>query len=85
MTSRNKDAVGSTFFLNRFLEFKNFSTKKRKRILISYKNSLDKNLYKLRKKGWITIQNIDKSNDKKIAKLHNCKFIFKNNKIKPIK
>ena len=85
LTSRNMDAVGSTFFLNRFLEFKNFSTKKRKRILISYKNSLDKNLYKLRKKGWITIQNIDKSNDKKIAKLHNCKFIFKNNKIKPIK
>ena len=45
----------------------------------------DKNLPELRKKGWVTIQNIDKDNDKKIAKLHNCQFILKNNKIKPLK
>ena len=59
--------------------------KSNKRILVSYNSLFEKNLDKLRKKGWITIQNIDKSDDKKIAELHNCKFILKNNKIKSLK
>ena len=58
---------------------------KKKKILISFESIFDKNLSQLRKKGWVIIQNIDSDNDKKIAKLHNCKFIFKNNKIKPLK
>ena len=57
----------------------------KKKILISFEIIFDKNLSQLRKKGWVIIQNIDSDNDKKIAKLHNCKFIFKNNKIKPLK
>jgi len=39
----------------------------------------------LRKNGWITIHNIDRKNDQKFAKLHDCKFIFKNNKIESLK
>jgi len=85
LTSKNKDAVGSTFLLNQFLQLRNISKNNKKKILISYNSIFDKNLPKLRKKGWVTIQNIDSDNDKKIAKLHNCKFIFKNNKIKPLK
>ena len=85
LTSKDKDAVGSTFFLNQFLQFKNITKNNKKRILISYNSMFDKNLPELRKKGWVTIQNIDKDNDKKIAKLHNCQFILKNNKIKPLK
>lgn len=85
LTSNDKDAVGSTFFLNQFLQFKNISKNNKKRILVSYNSMFDKNLPELRKKGWVTIQNIDGKNDKKFAKLHNCKFIFKNNKIKSLK
>jgi len=85
LTSKNKDAVGSTFLLNQFLQLRRISKNNKKKILISYNSIFDKNLPKLRKKGWVTIQNIDSDNDKKIAKLHNCKFIFKNNKIKPLK
>jgi len=85
LTSNYKDAVGSTFFLNQFLQFKNISESKKKRVLVSYNSMFDKSLSKLRKKGWVTIQNIDENNDKKIAKLHNCKFILKNNKIKSLK
>jgi len=85
LTSKDKDAVGSTFFLNQFLQFKNISKNNKKRILVSYNSMFDKNLPELRKKGWVTIQNIDGKNDKKFAKLHNCKFIFKNNKIKSLK
>ena len=85
VTSKNKDAVGSTFFLNQFLELKNIVKYKKKKLLVSFESIFDKNLSKLRKKGWVIIQNIDSDNDKKIAKLHNCKFIFKNNKIKPLK
>ena len=85
LTSKNKDAVGSTFLLNQFLQVKNFSKNNKKKILVSYNSIFDKNLSKLRKKGWVTIQNLDKKNDIKIAKLHNCKFIFKNNKIKSLK
>ena len=85
LTSKNKDAVVSTFLLNQFLSLKNVSKNSKKRILISYNNSFDKNLPDLRKKGWITIQNIESDNDKKIAKLHNCKFVFKNNKIYSLK
>ena len=85
LTSKNKDAVGSTFLLNQFLQVKNFSKNNKKKILVSYNSIFDKNLSKLRKKGWVTIQNLDKNNDIKIAKLHNCKFIFKNNKIKSLK
>ena len=85
VTSKNKDAVGATFFLNQFLELKNISKYRKKKLLVSFESIFDKNLPKLRKKGWITIQNIDSDNDKKIAKLHNCKFIFKKNKIKPLK
>ena len=85
LTSKDKDAVGSTFFLNQFLQFKNVSESKKKRVLVSYNSMFDKSLSKLRKKGWVTIQNFDENIDKKIAKLHNCKFIFKNNKIKSLK
>ena len=85
LTSKDKDAVGSTFFLNQFLQFKNISENNKKRILVSYNSMFDKSLYKLRKKAWVTIQNFDENIDKKIAKLHNCKFIFKNNKIKSLK
>ena len=85
LTSKDKDAVGSTFFLNQFLQFKNISKNNKKRILVSYNSMFDKNLPELRKKGWVTIHNIDRKNDKKLAKLHNCKFIFKNNKIKSLK
>ena len=85
LTSKNKDAVGSTFLLNQFLQLRRISKNNKKKILISYNSIFDKNLPKLRKKGWVTIQNIDSDNYKKIAKLHNCKFIFKNNKIKPFK
>ena len=85
LTSNYKDAVGATFFLNQFLQFKNSSESKKKRVLVSYNSMFDKSLSKLRKKGWVTIQNIDENNDKKVAKLHNCKFILKNNKIKRTK
>ena len=85
LTSKNKDAVGSTFLLNQFLLIKNIIKKNKKRILISKNSIFENNLSKLRKKGWVTIQNIGDDNDKKIAKLHNCKFIFKKNKIKPLK
>ncbi len=85
LTSKNKDAVGSTFLLNQFLSLKNVSKNIKKKILISYNDSFDKKLPDLRKKGWICIQNIESDNDKKIAKLHNCKFIFKNNKLYPVK
>jgi len=85
LTSKNKDAVGSTFLLNQFLSLKNVSKNIKKKILISYNDSFDKKLPELRKKGWICIQNIESENDKKIAKLHNCKFIFKNNKLYPVK
>jgi len=85
LTSKDKDAVGSTFFLNQFLQFKNISKNNKKKILVSYNSIFDKNLFELRKKGWVTIQNFSSKNDNKIAKLHNCKFIFKNNKIKSLK
>lgn len=85
LTSKNKDAVGSTFLLNQFLSLKNVSKNIKKKILISYNDSFDKKLPELRKKGWICIQNIESENDKKIAKFHNCKFIFKNNKLYPVK
>ena len=85
LTSKKRDAVGSTFLLNQFLHLMKFSKNNKKRLLVSCKSIFDKNLSKLREKGWVTIQNIDSDNDKKIAKLHNCKFIFKNNKIKPSK
>ena len=85
LTSKNKDAVGSTFLLNQFLLIKNIIKKNKKRILISKNSIFENNLSKLRKKGWVTIQNIGDYNDKKIAKLHNCKFLYKNNKIKSLK
>ncbi len=85
LTSKDKDAVGSTFFLNQFLQFKNISKNNKKKILISYNSMFDKNLPELRKNGWITIHNIDRKNDQKFAKLHNYKFIFKNNKIESLK
>ena len=85
LTSKNKDAVGSTFLLNQFLLIKNIIKKNKKRILISKNSIFENNLSKLRKKGWVTIQNIGDDNDKKIAKLHNCKFFYKNNKIKSLK
>ena len=85
LTSNDKDAVGSTFFLNQFLQFKNTLENNKKKILVSYNSIFDKNLFELRKKGWVTIQNFNSKNDNKIAKLHNCKFIFKNNKIKSLK
>ena len=85
LTSKNKDAVGSTFLLNQFLLIKNIIKKNKKRILISKNSIFENNLSKLRKKGWVTIQNIGDDNDKKIAKLHNCKFLYKNNKIKSLK
>ena len=78
LTSKNKDAVGSTFLLNQFLLIKNIIKKNKKRILISKNSIFENNLSKLRKKGWVTIQNIGDDNDKKIAKLHNCKFLYKN-------
>ena len=53
------------------------SKNNKKKILISYNSMFDKNLPELRKKGWVTIQNIDRNNDEIFAKLHNCKFIFK--------
>ena len=85
LTSKKKDAVGSTFLLNQFLLIKNIIKKNKKRILISKNSIFENNLSKLRKKGWVTIQNIGDDNDKKIAKLHNCKFLYKNNKIKSLK
>ena len=85
LTSKNKDAVGSTFLLNQFLLIKNIIKKNKKIILISKNSIFENNLSKLRKKGWVTIQNIGDDNDKKIAKLHNCKFLYKNNKIKSLK
>ena len=85
LTSKNKDAVGSTFLLNQFLLIKNIIKKNKKRILISKNSIFENNLSKLRKKGLVTIQNIGDDNDKKIAKLHNCKFLYKNNKIKSLK
>ena len=85
LTSKNKDAVGSTFLLNQFLLIKNIIKKNKKRILISKNSIFENNLSKLRKKGWVRIQNIGDDNDKKIAKLHNCKFLYKNNKIKSLK
>ena len=85
LTSKNKDAVGATFFLNQFLQLNNIVKNKRKKLLVTFESIFNKNLPKLRKKGWITIQNISSDNDKKIAKLHNCKFIFKNNKIISLK
>ena len=85
LTSKNKDAVGSTFLLNQFLLIKNIIKKNKKRILISKNSIFENNLSKLRKKGWVTIQYIGDDNDKKIAKLHNCKFLYKNNKIKSLK
>tara|TARA_B100000029_G_scaffold146779_1_gene142099 strand:- start:8917 stop:10053 length:1137 start_codon:yes stop_codon:yes gene_type:complete len=84
-TTKKKDpAVGATFFLNQFPEFRN-NKNKRKRILISNDSIFSKKLLKLRKQGWITIQNFSKKDDLKLAKLHSCKFIFKNNRIKKIK
>ena len=85
LTSKNKDAVGSTFLLNQFLLIKNIIKKNKKRILISKNSIFENNLSNLRKNGWVTIQNIGDDNDKKIAKLHNCKFLYKNNKIKSLK
>ena len=85
LTAKDKDAVGTTFFLNQFLQFKNTLENNKKKILVSYNSIFDKNLFELRKKGWVTIQNFSSKNDNKIAKLHNCKFIFKNNKIKSLK
>ena len=85
LTSKDKDAVGTTFFLNQFLQFKNISKNNKKKILVSYNSMFDKNLPELRKNGWITIHNIDRKNDQKFAKLHDCKFIFKNNKIESLK
>ena len=85
LTSKNKDAVGATFLLNQFLLIKNIIKKNKKRILISKNSIFENNLSKLRKKGWVRIQNIGDDNDKKIAKLHNCKFLYKNNKIKSLK
>ena len=83
-TPQGDNAVGSTFFLNQFFQFQKYPAKENKKVLIPYKNLLDNNIYKLRKKGWITIQNFDKKNDLQVAKLHNCKFIFEKNKIKKI-
>ena len=85
LTSKDKDAVGTTFFLNQFLQFKNISKNNKKKILVSYNSMFDKNLPELRKNGWITIHNIDRKNDQKFAKLHDCNFIFKNNKIESLK
>ena len=81
LTSKDKDAVGSTFFLNQFLQFKNISKNNKKRILVSYNSMFDKNLPELRKKGWVTIQNIDEKNDKKLfkKKLLNNPFCYKPN------
>ncbi|PPR35690.1 MAG: ATP phosphoribosyltransferase regulatory subunit [Alphaproteobacteria bacterium MarineAlpha6_Bin4] len=85
LTSNKKDAVGSTFLLNQFLQLKKISKNNKKKILISYNSAFDKSLDNLRKKGWVTIQNISQNSDKKIAKLHGCKFILKNNKVRPLK
>ena len=85
LTSNNDDAVGSTFFLNQFLQIKINEKKKKKKILIPYSDLFNEKAFELRRKGWITIQNINKDNDKKIAKLHNCKFILRNKKIIPLK
>ena len=84
LTSKGEYAVGSTFFLNQFFKFNKQIREKNNKILIPFKNLLDKNIPKLRKKGWITIQNIDDKKDIDIAKSNNCKFIFKNGKIKKI-
>ena len=53
--------------------------------MIPYSDLFNEKAFELRRKGWITIQNINKDNDKKIAKLHNCKFILRNKKIIPLK
>ena len=84
LTSKGEYAVGSTFYLNQFFQFNKKSKNKNKRVLISFKDLLNKDNYKLRKKGWVTIQNFDKKNDIKIAKLNNCKFILKDGKVKKI-
>ena len=84
LTSNDERAVGSTFFLNQFFQFNQKIQEKSNKILIPFKNLLDKNISKLRKKGWITIQNIDDKKDTEIAKSYGCKFIFKDGKIKKI-
>ena len=84
LTSKGEYAVGSTFFLNQFFKFNKQKIKKNKKILIPFKNLLDKNIPKLRKKGWITIQNIDNKLNDEIAKSYDCKFILKGGKIKKI-
>ena len=83
-TSENEHAVGSTFFLNQFFQFNKKVKEKNNKILIPFKNLLDKNISKLRKKGWITIQNIDNKLNDEIAKSYDCKFILKGGKIKKI-
>ena len=83
-TSDGEHAVGSTFFLNQLFQFNKKIKEKSNKILIPFKNLLDKNIPKLRKKGWITIQNIDGKEDTEIAKLYDCKFILKGGKIKKI-
>ena len=83
-TSENEHAVGSTFFLNQFFQFNKKVKEKKNKILIPFKNLLDKNISKLRKKGWITIQNIDNKLNDEIAKSYDCKFILKGGKIKKI-
>ncbi len=83
MTKKNDSAVGSTFFLNQFTELKNTKINSKK-ILISKDSLFNKKLLKLRKEGWITIQNFDGKNNYQLAKLHNCKFIFQNNEVKKI-
>lgn len=84
LTSKGENAVGSTFFLNQFFQFDKKVKNKNKRILIPFKDLLNKDNYKLRKKGWVTIQNFDKKNDIKVAKLNNCKFILSDRKVKKI-
>ena len=84
LTSEGEDAVGSTFFLNQFFQFNKEVKEKKNKILIPFGNLLDKTISTLRKKGWITIQNIDDKKNSQIARSNNCKFIFKNGKIKKI-
>ena len=76
-------ALSLTFFLNQFTELKNTKINSKK-ILISKDSLFNKKLLKLRKEGWITIQNFDGKNNYQLAKLHNCKFIFQNNEVKKI-
>ena len=84
LTSNSENAVGSTFFLNQFANVSEEKDLNNKKILIPYGLVNDKNVYNLRKKGWVTIQNFSKKQDATTAKSYKCKFMLKNNKIKKV-